>query len=154
MKLLITGIPGTGKTCIGNYLEDKKGYEHFDIEDTFKRYGGKRCMELLQDFVGKLGDKKVITWGFVPSDNDDIVIALQTLGYRMFWFDGNRDAARREFLKRNDIPEDLFNIQLGRIEQMDLNKFGPIRFNTFDDSGEFLDKEVIIEGILKERINY
>lgn len=32
MKLLISGIPGMGKTTIGNYLEKKHNFEHFDME--------------------------------------------------------------------------------------------------------------------------
>ncbi len=32
MKFLITGIPGTGKTTIGNWLEDKHSFKHIDFE--------------------------------------------------------------------------------------------------------------------------
>ena len=32
MLILITGIPGSGKTTIGNYLRDERGYLHVDVE--------------------------------------------------------------------------------------------------------------------------
>lgn len=31
--LLITGVPATGKTTIGDFLQDKLGFKHIDFED-------------------------------------------------------------------------------------------------------------------------
>lgn len=146
MKLLITGIPGTGKTSIGKYLQDEKGYEHFDIEATFKKYG-KEGMPMLREFLNKRADNKVMTWGFIPTEHDNQVKEFQNLGYEMIWFDGDRDSARREFLKRGTVSEDLFDLQLSKIASMDLNKFTPIKINTFDKNGEFLTHEEIFNLI-------
>jgi broad-specificity NMP kinase len=32
-KLLITGVPGTSKTTIGDYLAEKHGFTHINLED-------------------------------------------------------------------------------------------------------------------------
>lgn len=31
-KLLVTGVPGMGKTTIGNHFRDVRGFVHFDME--------------------------------------------------------------------------------------------------------------------------
>jgi hypothetical protein len=72
MMLLITGIPGTGKTTIGNYLQTHKGYDHLDVEAPT----GPR----LEEFLSKHGDKKVITGGFVPGASNSVIINLQRSG--------------------------------------------------------------------------
>ena len=38
--ILITGIPGTGKTCYGKRFAEKSGFIHHDLEDadTFDRF--------------------------------------------------------------------------------------------------------------------
>ena len=145
MKLLITGIPGTGKTTIGNYLALAKGYKHLDNEAALKRGD----LKTIQDFLAHPAEDKVVTWGFVPEVDDAGVKQFLDMGYQMIWFDGNREAARREFLKRADTPvEDLDN-QMIRIEKHDLEKFKPIRINTFSADGVFLDKEKVVELIFK-----
>ncbi len=149
MKLLITGIPGTGKTTIGNYLQSAHGYEHFDIEDVLKKHGA-TGLTMTDDFIKKPGDKKVITWGFIPKTDDALVKKLQDLEYKMVWFDGNRDAARREFLKRGDVSETLFDIQMGKINKFSLEGFNPVILNTFDENGVFLKKEIIVEAIFEK----
>ena len=40
------------------------------------------------------------------------------------------------------------HIQMKRIEIMDISKFNPIVINTFDDKGNFLDKDTICKKIL------
>jgi hypothetical protein len=85
----------------------------------------------------------VITWGFVPGVDDNTVRRLQAMGFRMVWFDGNRAAARREFLKRGTVGEDLLNLQMARIATLDLVSFQPMQFNPFDANGEFLPRSVI-----------
>lgn len=148
MKILITGIPGTGKTSIGKYLELEKGFMHFDVENTLRLYGD-GGVRMIDDFVNKPGDKKIMTWGFIPVTDEPLVRYLQKLGFKMIWFDGNRDSARKEFLKRNDTPEELFDLQLGKIDRMNLEEFNPININTFDNEGNFLSREDIAELIFR-----
>ncbi len=148
MKLLITGIPGTGKTTIGNYFASAKGYEHFEIEAILKRHGS-AGFPIIEAFIDRPSENKVVTWGFLPVVDDALVRRFQGLGYRMFWLDGNREAARREFLKRGDVPVIALDNQMAKIEKFDLDSFKPIHINPFSKDGIFLEKEKIVEMILK-----
>lgn len=147
MKLLITGIPGTGKTSIGNFLESDRGYRHLDIENVFKTHGAPG-MKIVEEFLAEKGEDKVITWGFRTVEDEPMVRQLQDLGYKMIWFDGNREAAKREFLKRGDVPEALFDLQLSNINKMDIDSFGALKVNTFNDRGEFLSQREIADQII------
>ena len=89
MKILITGIPGTGKTTIGNYLALAKGYEHLDIEEALKRHDTTGS-EIIQNFIDSPSENKVITWGFIPEIDDNGVKKFLDLGYKMIWFNGIR----------------------------------------------------------------
>ncbi|CAN5748932.1 hypothetical protein BH11PAT2_BH11PAT2_01450 [soil metagenome] len=141
MKILITGIPGTGKTTIGDYLESEKGFLHLNMERT--------SLEEMTRFHESSAPNKVITWGFVPIVQNADIKNLQELGYKMFWFDGNREAARREFIERGDVPEDLLDAQLSRIESLDLSIFNPTLINTFDANGLFYTKEQIANMLIQ-----
>lgn len=66
----------------------------------------------------------------------------------MVWFDGDRAAARREFLKRGTVGEDLLDIQMGKINRLDLASFNPLQFNPFDADGRFISREVIAERLI------
>lgn len=150
MKLLITGIPGTGKTSFGNFLQSEKGYEHFDMESVLKKHG-KEGSSVINEFINNKGEKKVITWGFIPKTDDQLVRNLQSSGYRMIWFDGDRESARREFLNRGDTSEDLFDLQLSKIVDMDLDSFNPVKINTFDHNGVFFTSEEVVKLIEGDR---
>ncbi len=149
MKLLITGIPGTGKTSIGNYLASVKGYEHLDIEAALKRHDAVGA-KIIKDFMDSPAENKVITWGFIPITDDAGVQQLLDVGYKLIWFDGNREAARREFLKRGDVPVEALDNQMAKIEKFDVEKFKPIYINTFSEDGMFLEKEAIAELIFEK----
>lgn len=141
MKILITGIPGTGKTTTGNHLQDKYGFVHYDVES----------IQTLEGIENLQGENIVITWGFAPDGRDNLPIRnLQNLGYRMIWFDGDRVSARKAFNKRGDVPENLLDQQMERIDKMDINSFDPIIINTFDTKGNFLNKDDIIKKIIQE----
>jgi adenylate kinase family enzyme len=66
MRLLITGIPGTGKTRFGQYLVSARGFIHRDLEDTheFAKFVASPKNYLRQ--LAAQGQRRVITWGFVP----------------------------------------------------------------------------------------
>jgi hypothetical protein len=148
MKLLVTGIPGTGKTSIGHYLQSEKGFQHFDMEAALKsdlQIGAAKA----EEFINASGNNKVITWGFRTVEDAPMVKRLQSLGYTMIWLDGDRDAARRACLKRGDTNEELFDLQLSNIDKMDLEGFKAITINPFDASGNFLKKEEIADKILQ-----
>src|SRR5690349_11817735 len=103
MKILIAGIPGTGKTTIGDYLQENCGYTHLDMESG----SGSNMAEAWNDpdrFVARLqmmSNDVVVTWGFVPNEKFIALInRLKTNGFKVIWLDGNRESARRAFVKR------------------------------------------------------
>lgn len=144
----ITGVPGTGKTAIGNYLADNHGFKHLDVEVALQH---PNPVEIIQQTITEAQNNNsdfVITWGFQPGSDDKIVIAIKNLGAKLIWLDGNREAARKAFIKRGGVPVELLDIQMGRINSVNITEtFDPIIFNTFDDSGEFLDKAEIVRQL-------
>lgn len=117
--LLITGVPGTGKTTYGGMFATEFGFVHHDLEDqqTLNRFVANRAQ-----FIGELLNEKknvVATWGFAPDDEPSVslVLQLRSAGFEWIWFDGNRPAALREFLKRGTVQEIALYVQMYRIEK-------------------------------------
>src|SRR6185312_11350769 len=113
--LLITGIPGTGKTSYGNKFASEFGFVHIDLEDQ------QTLTALAYDpaqFISQLTGQQrsvVVTWGFVPDEvQTGIVLQFRSVGFKWIWFDGNRPAAVREFRKRGTVPEQLLRLQMDR----------------------------------------
>ena len=151
-KLLITGIPGTGKTTVGDYLQDKFGYIHIDAEDRFR----KESKFGLTDAHRK--DKSVvITWGFPPELKAiGTINQLKQNGFKLIWFDGDREQARREFTKRENaksdpktrIPLRLFDLQIHNINALRvIEHIQPIQYNTFNSDHQFKDLAQIVDEI-------
>lgn len=146
-RLLITGIPGTGKTTVGDELAQKHDFKHLDFEsDAIREF-----LENPATFIEKLAESKrhiVITWGFMPEKQTELVLQLKESGFKLIWFDGNREAARKAFNKRGTVPEKALYIQLGNIESFNVvDRIQPIRYDTFDKKGRFKALPQIIEEI-------
>jgi hypothetical protein len=116
--LLIAGIPGTGKTWYGDRFAEEFGFAHYDLEkqQMLDRLAANPA-QFIADIVSQNRDA-VVTWGFRPDDAASVSIVLQfkTASFKLIWFDGNRPAALREFIKRGTVPEILFYLQMYRIE--------------------------------------
>lgn len=145
-RILLTGIPGTGKTTIGQRLEGSFDFIHYDFEDN-QIYAQFHLNP--QTFFKDEKKDIVISWGFVPNEDQiSLVKNLKTTGFKLIWFDGNREAARREFNKRGTVSEDLLNLQLSRINNADvISVIGPYIINTFDENGSFRSIGDIISEI-------
>jgi hypothetical protein len=116
--LLITGIPGTGKTTFGVALLRDFGFRHYDLEEQ-------QTLDSLlvnpSGFIGAIlreNKNTIVTWGFNPEHQPSVsaVGEFRKLGFKLIWFDGNRPAALREFIKRGTVPEVFFYLQMYRIE--------------------------------------
>ena len=147
--LLITGIPGTGKTCYGNKFASEFGFAHYDLEDqqTLNRFGtiGQLISELLSS-------KKsvVVTWGFNPEDPPSLNLLhqLRSAGFKLIWFDGNRPSAMRAFRTRGTVSEELLAAQMQRIERSKIvQRLNPLVIDTFDERGEFKPAAQLLEEI-------
>ena len=117
--LLITGIPGTGKTTYGDKFAKEFGFVHRDLEDeqTMNRFNAYPAQ-----FIGELLNEKksvVVTWGFGPDCERSVFLVqqLRDAGFKWIWFDGNRSAALREFQKRATVQEIDLYVQMYRIEK-------------------------------------
>lgn len=155
--LLLTGIPGAGKTTAGLTLASRHGFVHMDAEE----YAQSRSASTIQEWVAiweafaqqvdrevRQGRDVVVTWGFMPGVDNLTVRLLQSRGFKMIWFDGNREAARREFLRRKTVSADELAAQMGRIADLDLASFGPTEYNSFGIDGNFLPRETIADQLL------
>ena len=156
-KLLITGIPGTGKTNLGNYLAAECGYIHIDMES------GDYISAIMTNptsFIENLVNKHnniVTTWGFVPSDEQiQIVNLFRNYDFRIIWFDGDRETARSKFIERDQKngPEYLkssletLDLQMSRIENSEVvNRISPIIVNTFKTDHTFKGLDQILNEI-------
>jgi gluconate kinase len=155
--IILTGIPGTGKTTIGNYLKDYYGYSHIDLENPEKNSSSEYLCysqnnfdpDLLFKKLKKEGKDTVITWGFYPLVHDHKLLRLQALGATLFWLDGDRELAREAWRNREEpIPDDLFDAQIEKINNHDIQGiFSPINLDTFNNEEK---KHRNLEEIVKD----
>jgi hypothetical protein len=152
-QLLVTGIPGTGKTTVGDYLAAEHGFDHLDFEKpaTLVRFFGRSetGFRSEHDALARAGRSVIVTWGFVPTAQLAAVLFMRELGFEWVWFDGNRDAARRAFCRRGTVPEAALDVQLAAIDQhIDLEQLRPRLLNTFDTAGDFRPLREIADELL------
>jgi hypothetical protein len=150
--LLLTGVPGTGKTTLGNYLREQHGFRHLDFETntrmTFLGDGSEAQIRTRVNRLKKEGRDAVISWGFVPDQQLGFALILRTLGFSWIWLDGNREASRRAFVDRGTVSEGLYNAQMHGIKQVidpQIEVLAPVVINPFDESGEFFPCEEIVK---------
>lgn len=147
-RLLITGIPGTGKTFIGTYLAKVYGFQHINLETMDQLhvfYANKN------EFLAAINTPVVITWGFVPDQQVGDVLFLKQNGFQLIWLDGNRPAALREFINRNTVSQEAFYAQLYKIETCKtVTTIVPdLILDTFDVQGQFKQINLIAQELLR-----
>lgn len=148
MRIFITGIPGTGKTTIGNFLRDQFGYKHVNFEDGVSLNEFFQNPDNFIDLELK-NDNSVISWGFVPDEVqiETVNYLKRDKGFSLVWFDGDRVSAFREYLKAGR-PENLFYLQMFRIEESKVvERIKPLIINTFNNVGRFREKTEVVEEI-------
>ena len=152
--LLITGIPGTGKTTYGGNFAKEFGFPHHDLEDnqTLNPFNANPAQ-----FIGELLDQKknvALTWGFGPDCERSVFLVqqLRDAGFKWIWFDGNRPAALRDFQKRATVSERDLHVQMRRIEQSRIvERLKPTVINSFDDRGQFKPTKQLLAEIRASR---
>ena len=147
--LLLTGIPATGKTEMGRFLEREHGFVHMDMEEFLMAPPPKSHADTLRliERQRTSGKDNVVTWGFMPGQDEPTIRAIQKMGFRMAWFDGDRNAAHRVFRQRGHPPIQLFHAQKDRIKQLDIDSFQPIRLDPFEGR-EFRSREAIAAELI------
>lgn len=164
MRILITGISGTGKTTVGEYLKTGEGFLHMDMESD-EDLGYLKISDIQnnsKDFIEGFINKSlniVITWGFVPSDlNIEIINLLKNdYGFKLFWFDGDRESARKAFIERSKIKgEKYLGVAMNELNSLMFNidnsnvvdRINPIQLNTFDVNHNFKTPEEVTSEVL------
>lgn len=100
--ILLTGIPGTGKTTLAENLKDQFGYTHIDLEIPWHDGTFPKDEEGFKHLIDEIrGEKIIITWGF-PTWLPHYIRYIEGKGYKHIWLDGDRDAAFKNFMKREN----------------------------------------------------
>jgi adenylate kinase family enzyme len=154
MKILITGVPGTGKTTVGNYFAENKHFFHQDMEkDEFEP--ARRLRADVSGFLKELAPHEdiVITWGFSSFFQRDLIELLRSHGFILFWLDGDRIASFRAYMhreKHDDKEEYEYYGQLQEIIATGIiERLQPIVINPFAPEGTFREVSGVVEEILR-----
>lgn len=108
--LLISGVPGTGKSCFAEWLRER---HEFVLYETDKHGGKPPSTEWI--FQQR---QLVVEWGF-PANEPYLSKCIELIqcwvdcGVGHWWFDGDRGAARASFLNRGTIPATSYGIPPG-----------------------------------------
>jgi hypothetical protein len=155
--VLISGIPASGKSCYGQWLEIEKGFIHLDVEQNGVLAQTGLMAEWTAIFASggsvtpfvvalrKLGKPVTIDWGFPPYWLS-VVDALKAEGVEIWWFDGDRQAARESFVKRGTVQVAALDRQMAAIDGAwpEIKRvFGSHVINTVSTGGSYLKPEAI-----------
>jgi shikimate kinase len=125
--VLLAGIPASGKSHFGRWLEEQRGFLHLDVEKdgrlaTLRLEGAwTRCFEMqdVTTFVSQIRAMNrpvLVNWGF-PVHCLEMVKQLKSQGLVLWWFSADPEQAEREFKKRGDVPLAAFERQMTAISQ-------------------------------------
>ena len=160
--LLIAGIPATGKSNFGCWLEREHRYVHVDIEKPSRRQilgldpaWTKFCQTNdVAEFVSALqalGTHVLLDWGF-PPERLDLVREMKREGVEIWWFDGDRAEARKQFVARGTVPVSKLDCQMQKIESHRpdiLDLFGSNQIDVIHSSGRWMPPEEIWRHIAR-----
>jgi hypothetical protein len=147
--VLITGIPGTGKTTIGDFLANSYDFIHFDMEETGRASEINSNVEKFVNINFPVDKNIVLTWGFAPDEATIKTIGLlKSYGFDLFWFDGDHDVAREMCIKRGNFNESEFQEQMRLLGIFDVpSKIGAKTINVFNEDGSFKSKSIIVKEV-------
>ena len=124
--LLISGVPASGKSYFGQWLEKTASFLHFDVEKDGRL--DHRGLKPLWDRCFTNGTVRptrrsvaciclphvVLNWGF-PPECLNVVALLKSEGVSIWWFNADHAAARRAFIKRDDVSLECFDRQITKM---------------------------------------
>ena len=105
--IVLSGIPGTGKSTYAGWLHETYDFVHRDVD-----YQG-----LPPDLVVRDQRPVIVDWGF-PANEPCLTTCItlirnwKTIGAKLWWFDGDREAALASFLKRGTVPKQQWDYQM------------------------------------------
>ncbi|MCX6981936.1 MAG: hypothetical protein NTV08_14450 [Verrucomicrobia bacterium] len=108
MKLIISGVPCSGKTYFGDWLRDVHGFAHANLESRNNPtliLPPKTTAEL-PDWLASLAANVVVTWGFPPNqDCIELIEKFQKVGFAAWWFAADHQVARNRYIERDGIEK-------------------------------------------------
>jgi len=122
--LLLSGLPGTGKSSFGRCLEKEKGFLHVDFDHGgLQQHELETSFRLLESsgarlFIAELLRRRepiCLDWGFPPRCLW-IVRRLVDGGVEPWWFDADPEIAKKYFLERGDVSVSAFDEQVANIK--------------------------------------
>lgn len=131
--------------------------EHETIEEASTRaglyLGTHTDLESLLEAAKTTSKTIVIDWGFPPDVYLNTVRWLSENGVDIWWFDGDREAARISFLKRSPELEQALDIQMEKIVRFNTeikNLFGDHQINSIMSGPKYLPHKKIYKTLFPE----
>jgi energy-coupling factor transporter ATP-binding protein EcfA2 len=147
--ILLTGLPGSGKTKLGNHLSEKHGFYFINTDDNPTELE-KLCLGDIDNYVAqwlKIHDLMCVEWGFKPRFSSR-VLRLKTQGASLFWLTCEKRIAHTNWLEDNKnkgFDPRCWDIQVLEIEKAKLPTLEFITIETYCD-----DKPIPIEELTKK----
>src|SRR5262245_25821565 len=149
--ILISGIPGSGKSTFCRWLSQEHQYVHWEFDrmladprvypkevEPLLDLAVESAPEKIETLISKLPDSLVIDWGFTP-ENIGTVAKLKAAGFRIFWFDGDHARARQDFIARGTASVQALDIQMPKIQEAwprISSLFSPNKIDVLHPNGE------------------
>lgn len=123
--IFLAGIPASGKSYFGRWLEAEHGYLHIDAEipnelerlslrDSWNEACNTHNCSHFAEVLRECGKPIVFNWGF-PVGCLPLAVALKRTGFSVWWFDADVSAARTAYIAGGKSVQD-FDIQVRDIQ--------------------------------------
>src|ERR1035438_8248846 len=153
--LLVSGSAASGKSTYSRWLKDNKGWYHCEGDQVFT---DQESVEAAVQEAQARTQRTVIDWGFPPACLNK-VRWVTTQGVEIWWFDGDREAAKTSFTKRGQSGQhpatmQALKIQLAAIEASwsQIGKvFGAHIIRSVEDGPQYLGPDRIFEAMFGPR---
>ena len=158
--LLLSGIPGSGKSSFARWLAKNKDYLHLDFDrgdlekhglhGPFDKFASSGSDQFIVELL-KAHPPVCLDWGFPPRCLW-IVRRLADAGVNVWWFDAEPEVAKKHFLSRGDVHETAFDEQIANIKASRgaiMELFGDRVISALNADGTHVSCEQIYAQIFK-----
>jgi len=152
--ILLSGIPGSGKTRFGNYLSKEHGFYFFETDSNWDEFKRECNLGGVDNLVARWLNKHehvCLEWGFEPCCLP-YVLRFKNQGANMFWFTCDQHIALSNYLKThpNDPKGVCWDIQFKKIEDAGLPTSDFVIIETYHNDDP-IPLEELTQKILSKR---